>query len=170
MINVKFPLQSHQKYYITQYEELGFSLLTQMKSEHTAKFSLPHLIRLSVGECTFLNVVVNVLTYRSLVQQAFYITRVNESKGLTRIFNSSFENLLCFCTSEEQQVAEDPHWYKVRRHYYYGRYTHNSRKHALAFLHAFRKGYYHGTSYAKGYKHGKRHGYHHGYHRGAKRM
>ena len=25
VINVKFPLQPHQKYYITQYEELGFS-------------------------------------------------------------------------------------------------------------------------------------------------
>ena len=25
VINLKFPLQPHQKYYITQYEELGFS-------------------------------------------------------------------------------------------------------------------------------------------------
>ena len=25
VINLKFPLQSHQKYYITQYGELGFS-------------------------------------------------------------------------------------------------------------------------------------------------
>ena len=25
VINVKFPLQLHQKYYIAQYEELGFS-------------------------------------------------------------------------------------------------------------------------------------------------
>ena len=31
VINVKFPLQPHQKYYITQYEELGFPLLTEMK-------------------------------------------------------------------------------------------------------------------------------------------
>ena len=35
VINVKFPLQLHQKYYITQYGELGFSLLTQMKDAHT---------------------------------------------------------------------------------------------------------------------------------------
>ena len=35
VINVKFPLQPHQKYYITQYEEFGFSLLTQMKDDYT---------------------------------------------------------------------------------------------------------------------------------------
>ena len=33
-INVKFPLQPHQKYYTTQYEELGFSSLTQMKDDY----------------------------------------------------------------------------------------------------------------------------------------
>ena len=43
VINVKFPLQPHQKYYITQYEELGFSYLTQMENDYTTKFSLPHL-------------------------------------------------------------------------------------------------------------------------------
>ena len=34
-INVKFPLQPHQKYYITQHGELGFSSLTQMKDDNT---------------------------------------------------------------------------------------------------------------------------------------
>ena len=43
VINSKFPLQPHQKYYITQYEELGFSYLTQMEDDYTTKFSLPHL-------------------------------------------------------------------------------------------------------------------------------
>ena len=33
VINVKFLLQPHQKYYTTQYEELGFSSLTQMKDD-----------------------------------------------------------------------------------------------------------------------------------------
>ena len=30
------PLQPHQKYYITQYEELGFSTLTQMKDDYAS--------------------------------------------------------------------------------------------------------------------------------------
>ena len=34
-----FLLQPHQKYHITQYEELGFSSLTQMKDDDTTKFS-----------------------------------------------------------------------------------------------------------------------------------
>ena len=33
--NFKFPLQPHQKYSITQYEELDFSQLTQMKDDYT---------------------------------------------------------------------------------------------------------------------------------------
>ena len=33
VINVKCLLHPHQKYYITQYEELGFSWLTQMKDD-----------------------------------------------------------------------------------------------------------------------------------------
>ena len=33
--NSKFLLQTHQKYYITQYEELGFSKLTQMEVDTT---------------------------------------------------------------------------------------------------------------------------------------
>ena len=32
VINVKCPLQPHQKYNVTQHEELGFSYLTQMKT------------------------------------------------------------------------------------------------------------------------------------------
>ena len=35
MINFKFPLQPYQKYYITKYEELGFSKLIQMKEDRT---------------------------------------------------------------------------------------------------------------------------------------
>ena len=35
VINFKFPLRPHQKYYITQYEELGLSSLTQMKDDYT---------------------------------------------------------------------------------------------------------------------------------------
>ena len=35
VINLKFPLQPHQKYYTAQYEELGFSSLTQMKDDYT---------------------------------------------------------------------------------------------------------------------------------------
>ena len=34
-INFKFCLQPHQKYYIMQYEELGFSSLSQMKDDYT---------------------------------------------------------------------------------------------------------------------------------------
>ena len=39
----KFPLQPHQKYYITQYEGLGLSSLIQMKDGYTYQFSLHHL-------------------------------------------------------------------------------------------------------------------------------
>ena len=35
VINFKFPLQPRQEYYITQYEGLGFSSLTQMKDDYT---------------------------------------------------------------------------------------------------------------------------------------
>ena len=35
VIDVKIPLQPHQKYCITQYRELGFSQLTQMKDDYT---------------------------------------------------------------------------------------------------------------------------------------
>ena len=35
VINFKFLLQPHQKYCITQYEELGFSSLSQMKDDCT---------------------------------------------------------------------------------------------------------------------------------------
>ena len=38
VINVKFPLQPHQKYNITQYGQL-----TQMKDNYTYQFSLHHL-------------------------------------------------------------------------------------------------------------------------------
>ena len=36
MINVKFPLQPHQTYYITQYGEPGFSQLTRMNDDFTS--------------------------------------------------------------------------------------------------------------------------------------
>ena len=36
VINFKFPLQPHQKYYITQYEELGVSSLSRIKDDHTS--------------------------------------------------------------------------------------------------------------------------------------
>ena len=42
VINVNFPLQPQQKCYITQYEELGFSLCTQMKDDYATNSSLPH--------------------------------------------------------------------------------------------------------------------------------
>ena len=35
VINFKFPLQPHQKYYVTQYEELGCSYLTEMRDDYT---------------------------------------------------------------------------------------------------------------------------------------
>ena len=35
VINFKFLLQPHHKSYTTQYEELGFSSLTQMKDDYT---------------------------------------------------------------------------------------------------------------------------------------
>ena len=33
VINFKFPLQPHHKYYTAQYEEIGFSYLTEMKDD-----------------------------------------------------------------------------------------------------------------------------------------
>ena len=40
-----FPPQPHQKYYITQYEELGFSSLTQMQDDKYYQFSPPSLVQ-----------------------------------------------------------------------------------------------------------------------------
>ena len=65
-INFKFLLWLHQKYYITQYEELGFSYLTQMTDDrttnshhHTCKFSPQN-----VGRMYFLSLGVKVNTKR----------------------------------------------------------------------------------------------------------
>ena len=43
IIIFKFPLQPHQKYYITQYEERDFSLLTQMKDYYVT--NIPTSVR-----------------------------------------------------------------------------------------------------------------------------
>ena len=43
IIIFKFPLQPHQTYYITQYEERGFSLLTQMKDYYVT--NIPTSVR-----------------------------------------------------------------------------------------------------------------------------
>ena len=55
VINVKLPLQPHQKYYITQHEELSFSSLTQRKDDYAAN---SHYITYTfffkmLGESTF---------------------------------------------------------------------------------------------------------------------
>ena len=57
VINVKFPLQPHQKYHITQYEELGFSMLNQMEDDQTTNSHyLTHAFLLKDWEnCRFLN-------------------------------------------------------------------------------------------------------------------
>ena len=61
MISFKFPLQPQQKYYITQYEELGFSLLTQMTDDCTTNYHyltyifLLHISLKKVGRMCFLN-------------------------------------------------------------------------------------------------------------------
>ena len=55
VINFKFPLYPHQKYFITQYEEVDFSYLTQMKDDHTTNshgFEKPvviHIIHYNFG-------------------------------------------------------------------------------------------------------------------------
>ena len=49
VINFKSLLLSYQKYNVTQYEELGFSKLTQMKDDYTIKF----LPLTNLGEHTF---------------------------------------------------------------------------------------------------------------------
>ena len=49
----QFSMQPHQKYYITQYEQLGFSYLTQMKDEYTTNSQYLNLcIPFNLGECT----------------------------------------------------------------------------------------------------------------------
>ena len=55
VINFKFRLQPHLKYYITQCEEHGFSQLTQMKDEYTTNSHyLTHTFLFErLGECTF---------------------------------------------------------------------------------------------------------------------
>ena len=57
VINVKFPLQPHQIYYITQYGELGFSKLTQVKDDYaTNSRYLTYTFSLSkVGRMYFLS-------------------------------------------------------------------------------------------------------------------
>ena len=54
-INIKFPLQPHKKYYITQYEELGFHRLLRCKmiTLPILTTSLIHFLFRRLGECTF---------------------------------------------------------------------------------------------------------------------
>ena len=56
VINFKFLLQLHQKYYITQYEELGFSYLTQMNDYYTdnSHYRTYTFLFKRLGECTIL--------------------------------------------------------------------------------------------------------------------
>ena len=52
-----FSLQPHRKYNITQYEELGFSQIIQMKDDYTTNshyLTYTFLFK-RLGECTFLN-------------------------------------------------------------------------------------------------------------------
>ena len=55
VIKFKFPLQPHQKHFITQYEKLGFSWLTEMKDDYATNFRyLTHTLLLKrLGECSF---------------------------------------------------------------------------------------------------------------------
>ena len=52
LVNYKLPLQPHQTYYTTQYEELGFSQLTQMKDDYTTN---SHCLAYTFGSMSFLN-------------------------------------------------------------------------------------------------------------------
>ena len=55
MINFKFLLQPHHKCYTTQYQELGFSSLTQMKDDYTinSHYLTYTFLFKRLGECTF---------------------------------------------------------------------------------------------------------------------
>ena len=53
VINFKLLLQPHQKYYITQYEELGFSSVTQIKDDSNIDSHYTFLLK-GLGECNFL--------------------------------------------------------------------------------------------------------------------
>ena len=57
VINFKFLLETHQKYCITQHEELGFSWLTQMKNDYrlaNSHYLTDTFFFKSLGECTWL--------------------------------------------------------------------------------------------------------------------
>ena len=55
VINFKFPLQPHPKYYITQYEELAFHSLLRWKMifQLILDTAIIHFLFKLVGECTF---------------------------------------------------------------------------------------------------------------------
>ena len=48
VINVKFSLQPHQKYFVTHYEKPGFSLLPQMKGNYTIPILTTSLLHFSL--------------------------------------------------------------------------------------------------------------------------
>ena len=82
VVNFKFPLQPHQKYYITQYEEFGFSLLSQMKDDHTTN---PHYLTYAfhfktLGGCTFKfgSERVNTAPLPTLTRKSNTWSRINE--------------------------------------------------------------------------------------------
>ena len=55
LIIFKFPLHPHQKCYNSQYDELGFSSLTQMKADYTTNshYIAYTVLCKSLGEFTF---------------------------------------------------------------------------------------------------------------------
>ena len=82
VINFKFPLQARHKYHITPFEELGFSLLTQMKNNYATN---SHYLTY-----TFL--------FKRLGKRTFWVHHESRKFGLTEklAFGSSrvFKNTL----------------------------------------------------------------------------
>ena len=82
VMNLKFPLQPHQKYYITQYGELGFSSLTQMKDDYTTNLTYTYLFE-KVGRMYSFNLRVK----RSIHFHKFtvIISQIKTSQGIPEV-------------------------------------------------------------------------------------
>ena len=82
VINFKFLLQPHQKYFITEYEELGFSWLTQMKDDYTTNshYLTLYIYLWKVWE----NVLLGLISWNEVRKKFLYLMTLAVKPGTKR--------------------------------------------------------------------------------------
>ena len=110
VINVKFPLQPHQRYFITHYEDLGFSQLTQMRNDFlTNSHNLTYTLSLTnVGRMYFLSIGVKGLKHTGHAYIFFCLLQ----KGMHHSLYNNYSLKLAGCHGKlVQWMGKVRDWY-----------------------------------------------------------